>query len=450
MGVEKTEADVKFGARLKEARDDAGLSTLELAEKLFLTRESVDRYMRGERRPSQDLVAQWEDLCGLATGSLVDDYARLPLRRVPPTDAAAAAPPSATPQSDAAPGPDSKQPAAVDHGQPDGVAPAGDVGGELACDDVASGALRGRLWALGVATLAATLLAGATGLLVGHSFRPSLAPDRPTSLATTSDVELRVPASWLPATREIAPPGLGLANVTVFAADRPRGAGMMAGISEATGAALLLPRTLRRLDRQPRQDVGERLGNIDAYRYAGMRVRDFAGRVTLFVAPTSIGVLTLVCFTPGRDTAQLRESCRSIARSVRLLRGDSYPLGPSRRYQERINGALASLDGTRRRDRAALVTARTAQGQAVLADRLGAAFAVAHARAGGFGVSPRESGDHRRFLRALKTTSEKYGRLASAARRESRPLYSRAAREVARAERRVRAAMRALGRLGYP
>lgn len=56
MGEESAEADAIFGARLKEARDEAGLSTVELAEKLFLKRESVDRYMRGDRRPSGDLV----------------------------------------------------------------------------------------------------------------------------------------------------------------------------------------------------------------------------------------------------------------------------------------------------------------------------------------------------------------------------------------------------------
>src|SRR5204863_8119048 len=39
MGDERAEADGVFGTRLKQARDDAGLSTLELAEKLFLTRE---------------------------------------------------------------------------------------------------------------------------------------------------------------------------------------------------------------------------------------------------------------------------------------------------------------------------------------------------------------------------------------------------------------------------
>lgn len=84
MHQELAEADVVFGARLKRARDDAGLTTVQLAEQLFLTRESVDRYMRGQRRPSAELVTRWEDLCGLAPGTLIEPFRRLPPRRASP------------------------------------------------------------------------------------------------------------------------------------------------------------------------------------------------------------------------------------------------------------------------------------------------------------------------------------------------------------------------------
>lgn len=76
-----TEADVEFGALLKRARDAAGLTTAAIAEQLPAARESADRYMRGQRRPDQTVVARWEEICGLKPGSLLDAYKALPPRQ---------------------------------------------------------------------------------------------------------------------------------------------------------------------------------------------------------------------------------------------------------------------------------------------------------------------------------------------------------------------------------
>jgi len=96
-------ADIEFGARLKRARDDAGLSTAELAERLVFSREAIDRHMRGERRPTRDVVARWEEVCGLEAGSLVEEYDLLPPRRARRSDAARAE--STAVDADAAPSP---------------------------------------------------------------------------------------------------------------------------------------------------------------------------------------------------------------------------------------------------------------------------------------------------------------------------------------------------------
>lgn len=442
MGDERAEADGVFGARLKQARDDAGLSTLELAEKLFLTRESVDRYMRGERRPSRDLVERWEELCGLAPGSLVDDHSRLPPRRTPSGKGAPTAPAGPPVAEDLSPDTGRPQPPLVDDDS---------LGRESAAGRVLATAGPARRRALVWATILAAVAAGALGLFVGHSFNNSPnAPDQPESLASNRDLEVRIPASWLRTTPAVEHPDLGLSDAIVIAADSPRGAGVIVGTSNATGSTLLPPTTLRRLDRRPQQDVGERLGTLDAYRYADVRIRDFRGRTTLFVAPTSIGVLTLGCFTSAPATPAFRRRCRGIAQSVRLRRGRSYPLGPSASYQRALNSVLGQLNAARQHDRDALALARTHQGQAAIADRLGARFAVARARLADFDVSPRDLGAHRQLLRAMTAAVDAYIRVAGAARRGGRVRYNRAVRTVIDAEDRVKTAIRRLARLGYP
>lgn len=80
MTRKPTEEDIAFGAMLKRARDDAGLSTERLASELYLQRESVDRYMRGRRRPERSVVERWEALCDIGDGSLGAAFDALPDR----------------------------------------------------------------------------------------------------------------------------------------------------------------------------------------------------------------------------------------------------------------------------------------------------------------------------------------------------------------------------------
>lgn len=451
MRQERAEADAVFGARLKQARDDAGLSTLKLAEHLFLKRESVDRYMRGERRPSRDLVARWEELCGLDPGSLVDEYDRLPPRGPAAKSMdVSSAEESRSPDDPVTVDPDNTD-AAVEAGATVDPQPALLETDRRHVDPPnASPTPRGQSrWPVGVLVVVGVLLVTATGFFVGRVAKTPRTADPPQSLATSRNLELRVPANWLRIQPNVALPRLGLSEPIVITADRPRGAGVIAGVSTATGAALLAPSTLRRLERRPRQDVAERLGTLDAYRYLDLKIRGFAGRLTLFVAPTSIGVVTLACFTPEADSLRFPRSCRSVAQSVRLLRGHSYPLGPSTAYQRSLKAVLAGLNIARGRHRAALKAAHSHHGQAAIADRLGTDFAVAHARAQDLDVSPRELGAHRQILRALTSTSRAYARLAAAARQESPTHFERAAKHVVRAERRVKTALRSLSRLGY-
>ena len=67
-----------FGKLLRKARDDVGLTTEQLSRQLYCARETVDRWMRGERRPNRDVVVRWEELCGIAPGTLVGPYNDLP------------------------------------------------------------------------------------------------------------------------------------------------------------------------------------------------------------------------------------------------------------------------------------------------------------------------------------------------------------------------------------
>lgn len=94
MPYEKTDADIRFGRLLKEARDRAGLSSETIAKQLYVERRTVDRWMIGDRRPlTESLVAEYERVCGLESGALVTAYRALPPRGQAPAGSSENVPP---------------------------------------------------------------------------------------------------------------------------------------------------------------------------------------------------------------------------------------------------------------------------------------------------------------------------------------------------------------------
>jgi hypothetical protein len=91
-------ADHEFGRLLRKARDEAGLSTVNLTWGLHdsgtaslaswmrarwrphYSTAMVDAWMRGTRRPTREVVSQWEQLCGQRFGTLLGPWDRLPPR----------------------------------------------------------------------------------------------------------------------------------------------------------------------------------------------------------------------------------------------------------------------------------------------------------------------------------------------------------------------------------
>ena len=269
-----------------------------------------------------------------------------------------------------------------------------------------------------------------------------------THTTTNGDVALRYPDGWRRTSADLAVGALGLNDAIVLAQGQTGNSTLMAGLSPATGATLLPAAFLNRLDGAPRP-TRVRLGGRVAERYGDLRLRGLTRPMTVFVVPTTEGALTLACLAKPQAVASLRDVCARVAQSMLPTRGRAIALGPSARYQEQLNQVVGGLDATRVDRRKKLASAHTAKRQAHLAGELSSAYADARAASARERVSPREAAAHRRILAAIGDTSGAYERLAAAARTESPAGYDRARSAVAFGERRVRAALAALTRLGY-
>ena len=69
QAIELGNAD--YGARLAKLRKDAGMSQLQLAEKLGITQSLISRYERGDRRMYDDLLAEVARILGVTPNDIL-------------------------------------------------------------------------------------------------------------------------------------------------------------------------------------------------------------------------------------------------------------------------------------------------------------------------------------------------------------------------------------------
>ena len=301
-----------------------------------------------------------------------------------------------------------------------------------------------------VGLLALLVLAGAAlaATVLGGSGQDA-APPPPPRAEAAGPLGLTVPGQWrrLPSPPRV--PGLRLADAVAVAPPGGTGAALVAGGIEPSGPVLLPAALLRRLADPPANDDTVALGQLQAYRYAGLAPRGFDGRITAYSVPTTAGVASVACVSPAR-AEEFLAACERVASTLKLSRGEPVPLGPDRRYAARLDRTIGRLNRARAAGRARLQGARTPAGQARTAGGLAAAYReAATALARGSVLNPAEQQANRQIVAALRTTQAAYSRMAAGARAADRGRYNAARAAVERGEAAVQRGVESLEPLGY-
>ena len=116
---------------------------------------------------------------------------------------------------------------------------------------------------------------------------------------------------------------------------------LAAGTTDATGPALLPSTFLDRLASEPpKRDDAVQLGDLSAYRYAGLRPEGFDGRLTVYVSPTSAGVVTVACTATAADATAFLPDCEQVAGALELVEGKAFALGADEDYLAKLDKAI--------------------------------------------------------------------------------------------------------------
>lgn len=289
------------------------------------------------------------------------------------------------------------------------------------------------------------LAALALGILTAGDSDPAEAS--PTG---AGGLAVELPADWARAKRGVEVPGLPLADsMTVAPRDGAGSAAMVLGLSDAEGKALLPPAFREAVGGPPERGTPVSLGEMEGLRYADLDAEGVSTPLTVFVAPTSLGVATVVCRSPAQDGRDFRERCERVAGTLALRRGESFPLGPSPVLAEVLENQVSALVERRAALRRKLEAAGSSSAQAARAKEIGIAFRDAARRLSSQRVSPQSAAGLAAVVAALRATRDSYKALASAARSEDAPAYDAAAGWVAVDEKRVDTRLLAMRRLGY-
>ncbi|MGN6202933.1 MAG: hypothetical protein ACTHNY_11090 [Solirubrobacterales bacterium] len=229
-----------------------------------------------------------------------------------------------------------------------------------------------------------------------------------------------------------------------------QGAGTMAvvaGVSAATGAKLLPTVYRDQLGEKTKRTTVD-LGSFDAYRYSGLKT-DEGKPLIVYVAPSSIGVVTLACRMPARPAGAGQETCSRIAGTVKLSRGAPYPLGPSAAFAKALRRQFKDLEGRQRAALSSMARAEHSDGQATAAAKAAAAYRRAAKHLGAIQITPESEGGRAAVVVALRRVRDGFERLVAVARKEDADAYAAARQEIRAGRREVQQHLSGLRSLGY-
>ena len=277
----------------------------------------------------------------------------------------------------------------------------------------------------------AALLLFAVGLAAGALAAGSPRAEEPRVRA--GSLEVAVPQGWVREKDVVARfPYLQLADPLTLVPARGKGKeAAIVGMSLARGKTLL-PFSLRPSASSHRVTALS-LGSLQALRYDRLGPKPKTEPWTVIVSPTSIGVVTIACRGAARQS-DLRQTCHSLAGSVKLLDGTGYRVGPSSQLAELLRRQFGELNREVRRLNRRLVRASGSGAQAAAAAAMAETFHRSARTLAAISISPQDAPLLAGLVTALRFVRDAYKSVAAALRTGNRRAYDTAIGEVSLTE----------------
>lgn len=292
------------------------------------------------------------------------------------------------------------------------------------------------------------VVAIAAGYLIGHTGSRQTASAF-VNAATLAHLRIRYPAGWQLGATAADIPGITFSSPLVLTPPQGSAALTAGEVADAGGTSLLSTSLRAKIEGALPAPATVRIGALEAYRYAGLRLRGIDGTLTLFAVPTTAGVATVTCWASDRGPRGFQAQCAQVADTLLLVGATAYPLGPSPAYAQALSATFKSLSSAASGPAAALRSATTPTAQAAATRNLAAAYRRAATALSAARPSPRDQAVNGALTASLHQLAAAYDGAAGAAAAADAAAYSRAAKQIDAGSAALGRALGALTKQGY-
>lgn len=237
-------------------------------------------------------------------------------------------------------------------------------------------------------------------------------------------LEVQVPPGWSSTDRVPRLPGVTISRPVVLVKRRSR-VEVVVGVLPATSQTLLPADFVKGMESDlPRPGTTSIGGRLEAYHYTGLVHPDVARLLDVYVAPTTVGTLTVACL--AETVGSLLDDCWRVVSGVSVSRGRPFAPGRAAAFREVLAERVVVLDAADARSRRRLEAATTPAEQALSVADLPEVYRGA--AAAGAAIAPPSPAWPHLIVQGLRQTSVAFEGLERSLRRADRQGYEEAKR----------------------
>src|SRR4051794_15315220 len=304
----------------------------------------------------------------------------------------------------------------------------------------------GRVSGAAIAAIVVAVIAlGVVGYLVGSSGSSGSEPPATTTPASAGPLTVTFPDTWQKVDSAPPIPGLNFKDpLSVAPKGGPAVGAMTTGMVAASDPTLLPVSFKKQLTGGAPKGEPVQLGDLNAYRYTGLKPKNYPQDLTVYTVPTDSGVATVACSAAAAQAQAFLPECERAASTLTLSGTQAVDLGIPASYVKAVNGAIGTMQSKRAAALKKMKSAKTPSGQAGAARQAAAAYAGAAKSIAGQKVPPQVGAIDAAILAALHQGAAGYTQMAAGSASNNSSKYKGGQAEVKKADKALQKALKAL------
>src|SRR4051794_8824951 len=271
--------------------------------------------------------------------------------------------------------------------------------------------------AMVAAVVIGVIVLGVVGYLVGSSGSSSgtEAPANNSS-ASAGALTITFPDTWQRVDSAPPIPGLTFKDpISVAPKGGPAVGVLSAGMTTAADPTLLPVTFKRQLSGPAPKGDPVKLGGVEAYKYSGLKPKNYPQELTVYTVPTNAGVATVACSAVAAQASSFLPQCEGAASTLTLSGAKAIDLGVPPSYAKTVNATIQRLETQRAAALKKLKAAKTPKAQAAAARQAAAAYSTAAKTLAGTNGGPQVDAINTAIIVALRRGAAGYTQMAAGA-----------------------------------